>query len=290
MERWPNFFIVGAPKAGTTSLYNYLNDVPGIFMSPVKEPRYFINDQLEASKFRRIEVRDKSEYLKLFDKATNEKAIGEATTGYLRCVECPKRIHDQIPNARIIISLRDPVTRTFSHYLMQKCASIEKRTFHDMITETLAERENGIHKYNMCLDLGLYAEQVKRYLDVFRADKVLILIFEEFVKKPKATIKKVLEFLEIDEEPPDSVGQVHNPAGLSRIKGYQKIRRSKLMKKINKEIPSSMRIQIRDTLFFKKQKSEFPEEERSTLENYFREDVKQLQIILKQKMPWDWIE
>jgi len=185
MEIWPNFFIVGAPKAGTTSLYNYLNDVSGVFMSPIKEPRYFNSDRKEFRQYSRRKKYNKSEYLKLFKDVKNEKAIGEATPLYLRDPESAKRIHDQVPNAHIIILLRDPVKRAFSHYLMLSRMDIEKRTFGQMISETLAERENGIFIRRITLDNGLYTNQIKRYLEIFDEDKVMIIIFEEFIKQPK---------------------------------------------------------------------------------------------------------
>jgi len=72
MERWPNFFIVGAPKAGTTSLYEYLITIPGIYMSPIKEPHYFSTEPIPAESPRNP-IRDKKKYISLFENATNEK-------------------------------------------------------------------------------------------------------------------------------------------------------------------------------------------------------------------------
>lgn len=75
MEKWPNFFIVGAPRCGTTSLYEYLKQTPGIYMSTVKEPHYF-SQSIDPALLYRTPIRDKKKYLALFQKATNEKAIG----------------------------------------------------------------------------------------------------------------------------------------------------------------------------------------------------------------------
>jgi len=289
METWPNFFIVGAPKAGTTSLYNYLFEVSGVYMSSIKEPRYFNSNQEEV---RQPSLRkyNKSEYLRLFKDVKNEKAIGEATPAYLRDTESAKRIHDQVPNAHIIILLRDPIKRAFSHYLMSIRRGVEKRTFSQIISETLAKRENGIHSWNIFLDTGLYTNQIKRYLEIFDKDKVMIIIFEEFIKQPKKTVKKVLEFLGIDEEPPDSIGNVYNPAVVARIKWYNALRKNESLKKIGLKIPASIRHKVRLAIFYKKQNTSFPEEVRKTLEDFYGEDVKQLQILLGRKMPWDWIK
>ena len=109
---WPNFFIVGAAKAGTTSLYQYLKQIPGIYMSPVKEPHYFSRRVIPDDHHYRP-IRDKEKYLSLFKKVNNEKVVGEASPTYLRDPEAPRLIHQVSPNARILISLRDPIERPF---------------------------------------------------------------------------------------------------------------------------------------------------------------------------------
>ena len=108
LERWPNFFIVGAPKAGTSSLYAYLNEIPGIFMSPKKEPNYFSENTIPNDHPIKP-IRDKKKYLELFKGVKGEKIIGEASTSYLADPEAPKLIHEACPDAKILISLRDPV-------------------------------------------------------------------------------------------------------------------------------------------------------------------------------------
>src|SRR3989304_10189805 len=117
MERWPNLFIVGAPKSGTTSLHAYLDKIDDIFMSPIKEPNYF-SAQTVSIKHPVNPIRDKKKYLKLFQKGIHNKYIGEASPSYLADSEASKLIHQVSPNAKIIISLRDPIDRVFSHYLM----------------------------------------------------------------------------------------------------------------------------------------------------------------------------
>jgi len=130
-ERWPNFFIVGAPKAGTTSLHAYLNNIPGIYMSSVKEPKYFLASDSPKRYF--PPIRDKKKYLKLFEKAREEKIIGEASPQYLHDPQTPKLIHQIIPQAKILISLRDPIERLFSGYLMQIRNGRIKTTFSEEI-------------------------------------------------------------------------------------------------------------------------------------------------------------
>ena len=96
MKNWPNFFIVGVPKAGTTSLYEYLKDVPGIFLSDRKEPGYFSRSSVPANSIHRP-IRDKEEYLNLFEKVKDEKIVGEASPHYLTDVYACELIHQVSP-------------------------------------------------------------------------------------------------------------------------------------------------------------------------------------------------
>lgn len=120
----PNFFIVGAAKSGTTSLYHYLKQHPEIYMSPVKEPKYFLasinkfphNGPGDIEVDKKI-IRTWDEYLKLFSNASVEKCIGEASCGYLYyCELVAPSIKRISPEAKIIIVLRNPVERAFSAY------------------------------------------------------------------------------------------------------------------------------------------------------------------------------
>ena len=98
METWPNFFIVGAGKAGTSSLWIYLNQVPQVFMSPHKEPHFFSPTYLAPKIVQTF--RNKNDYLNLFQDVRNEKAIGEASINYLLDPTSPKLIHEKVPHAK----------------------------------------------------------------------------------------------------------------------------------------------------------------------------------------------
>src|SRR5262245_21444242 len=118
--QWPNFFIAGAPRCGTSSLHAYLQAIPGIFMSRIKEPNYFsravIGEQAPMVK----PIRDERQYLRLFDGAGGAQVIGEATPFYLEDPAAPALISQAVPHAKVIVSLRDPVERLYSHYLMMR--------------------------------------------------------------------------------------------------------------------------------------------------------------------------
>jgi len=132
MEKWPNFFIVGPTRAGTTSLWNYLKQVSGVYMSPVKEPAHF-NPNTNYTRFSTIPIRDKKKYLELFKDVKDETAIGEASPTYLADPQTPYLIHEVVPDARIIIILRDPVERAFSEYLLMYAIGVLKCSFSELI-------------------------------------------------------------------------------------------------------------------------------------------------------------
>ena len=145
MLKLPNFFLVGAPKAGTTSLYHYLDQHPQIYMSPIKEPHYFSTEIREKNcepELRRMMARDKAalreylagpmrqkrfggiverweDYLGLFDDAEDQPALGEASVCYLWSRTAPQEIAGRIPRARILVMLRDPADRAFSQYRLR---------------------------------------------------------------------------------------------------------------------------------------------------------------------------
>ena len=119
----PNFLILGAMKGGTTSLYGYLQPASGRVHVPVKEPHYFsgVTDPYLPT------VRSPEAYGRLFAGAGTAKAIGEASASYLWSRRAAERIARELPAARLIAVLRDPVVRAHSHYLMAVRNGLEKR-------------------------------------------------------------------------------------------------------------------------------------------------------------------
>ena len=115
-----DFFIVGAPKAGTTSLYHYLNEHPEISMSSQKEPDYFSDADIqnEGMYYGKNRIDTIKKYHSLFDDNSESKLKGEASVSYLFYKNVPQKIKAYNPDSKIIIMLRNPIERAFSHYLM----------------------------------------------------------------------------------------------------------------------------------------------------------------------------
>jgi hypothetical protein len=202
ISEWPNFLIVGAANSGTTSLYTWLNQHPEVLLPALKEPHYF--SQIRPSyeqRYMRTYVTQERAYLKLFRGGAGYRAVGEASPSYLFDAEAPLRIRSAVPHARIIVLLRDPVERAQSHYLMDVREGVQDRPFYEAIEEDWNRSRKGWGISHLYVELGLYADQVKRYLTTFGSDQVLILMFEELRRTSqngKSALAKVLRFLDVD--------------------------------------------------------------------------------------------
>jgi hypothetical protein len=198
-ETWPNFFLVGAAKAGTTSVYEYLSQCPDIFFPKIKEPHFFTGVRPASErKFYIDAVTKRAEYLRLFRKAGNRRVIGDASPSYLWHPEVPRRIHDVAPEASILIILRDPVERAYSHYLMDYREGVQHLPFYEALLEDINRAEKGWGVSWLYFELGLYARQIERYLAVFKPEQVKILLFDDLIRDIRGTLKEVVQFLKLD--------------------------------------------------------------------------------------------
>ena len=195
----PNFFIVGAVKSGTTSLHNYLALHPQIFMSPIKEPHFFSEVQPKKNQKKIVStISNIKDYLKLFECASSEKMVGESSPSYLSEIGTAEKIKKCIPHAKIIIMLRNPIERAYSHYLMDVYMGNEKLSFIDALNNDMSLPEKGWGISHMYVELGMYFKQVENYLSVFGPSNVLVIIFEDFIKNTNKTLELVRNFLELD--------------------------------------------------------------------------------------------
>jgi len=284
-EVWPNFFIVGTGKAGTTSLYEYLSKVPEIYMSPKKEPRYF-SVSIEDPPI--IPVREKQEYLDLFHNVVEEKIIGEASPSYICDPEAPKLIHKVSPKARILISLRDPVQRAYSAYFQQKrMGRTNSESFHQVL-EKFMNNKKVRPLINRIFSNGLYYENIKRYLDIFGKDQVKIIFFEDLEKNTLTTMNEIVKYLGLNFVFENSDFEVHNPYVKSKNELITNTLRDHqgFTKILRKFIPSSTREKINKAMVVHEEKPKMDEKDRKTLIKFYTEDVIKVKKLLGKDLPW----
>jgi len=285
MEKWPNLFIVGVPRAGTTSIYEYLKGIPGIYMSPKKEPHYF-SVNINPDIFNPIPIREKTKYLELFSAVKNEKFIGEASTSYIYDPDSANLIYSQVVDAKIIISLRDPVERIFSHYLLDKRLGWLKNSFHDELRRSLDNYNNGERAY-LGLQIFKYSENVLKFLETFGKEQVKVVIFEEFVENSKKILQEILQFLGLDNSINKYENIVYNKSYGFKGPISKSILQSDKVKKISKIFPSSYRKMFRKKFLTQEHTmSKMNEEDRRMLIDFYKNDVIKLQNILHRMLPW----
>lgn len=205
--RKPDFFIVGAGKAGTTALYHYLSQHPDVFMPTIKEPHYFCSDyhlQHPGTVFSRFT--DEATYLTLFSDAGSKKRAGEASPTYLSSQVAAQNIYQFNPDAQIIMMLRSPIDTMYSAYHQFRFGQVEPLPTFEAAIAAQEDRRAGRQLPKnlrvspamlLYVDMVSYTAQIKRYFEYFPREQVHIIIFDDFKSDSAARFKEVLEFLEV---------------------------------------------------------------------------------------------
>lgn len=187
----PSFIIVGALKAGTTSIAEWLRSHPDVYLPELKEPRFFLYDKLNAehrAKSRAIfPIRSLGEYEALFRRTGGFKAVGEASPQYLHSEKALMRMLEVLPDVKVVISLRHPVKRAYSQYWMRVREGVESGSFAEAI----------VHRHQWT-EFSYYADAIERYIRGFGRGRVCIMVFEDLVSAPEMPLMQLCTFLGID--------------------------------------------------------------------------------------------
>ena len=306
----PDFFIVGAAKSGTTSLYHYLNQHPEIYLSPIKEPNFFSSDikieNLRQSVKNRIKaenidqffndgmkrtihrafIRDEHQYLQLFAPAAPGQLKGEASPSYLYSEVAAKAIFAFNEKAKIIIILREPSSRAYSHYKMDLKLGFTQDSFKLALEKDKNAIPKGWGSSSLYIELGQYYLQVKRYLDLFPKENVLILLQKDLYKKKEETLKTLFQFLQVKDDfvpiEPEFRNESVIPA--SRITSFLLKSDFIRVKARNFLGQSKLKKYILNLLY---KKSEFNNEDELVLQeikNQLKEDVMQLSKLINRNL------
>jgi hypothetical protein len=196
----PDFFIVGAPRSGTTAMYEYLRRHPQVFMPEHKEPQYFGADLTHLH-----DALTEEDYLRLFTPARPEQRVGEATTWYLYSSTAATEIRAFAPQAQIVIMLRNPVDMMYSLFGELSYYRGEVYDF-ERALEVEPDRREGrllgvirrpeVHFYRAA---ATFSPQVARYFEAFGRERVAVILFDDFVRDPARAYRDLLRFLGVDE-------------------------------------------------------------------------------------------
>jgi hypothetical protein len=285
-SRLPNFFVVGAPKAGTTALYAYLDQHPRVYMSPLKEPCYFAPEQSQPNTYSSWDG-----YLTLYRGVREETAIGEATACYLWSRAAAQNIAACIPHARIIISLRNPVDRAFSQYLERLTMGATRKSFREEIESSLRCSHDGKVDYLWpFLEVGRYHEQVLRYFRVFPRAQVYILFYDDLVRAPGRMVARLYEFLGVDPSFLPDVSQRHNEPQVPKLVGATYLlKKSGAWRYLRSLVPQPLGPRLRSLVFQSRVALRMDPADRAFLVEYYRDDVRALASLLHRDLT-SWLE
>lgn len=289
----PNFLILGAAKAGTTSLHHYLGQHPDVFMSLLKEPKYFalkdepLNFQGPSQFINHSSVNTFSAYCELFDAVQNEMAIGETSPLYLYSEKAADGIRETLPDAKLIVILRNPVDRAFSSYTHLLREGFESLSFEQALEaepQRIRDRWAPLWYYTA---KGFYGQQLQRYYDRFPREQLSVYLFEELCADPMAVVQDMFAYIGVDSSfQPDltkkNVSGVPKNATLQRLLTRDNPLKSIVKLLLPRQFRKNLSSQIQ-----RKNLSEKPvmkPETRAQLLDLYRDDVLKLQILINRDL------
>jgi hypothetical protein len=312
----PNCFVIGAPRSGTTSLYEYLNAHPDVYMSPVKEPDFFSYPTLDAvhrpvpgSTPTSEEVARRSaalqadldRYVALFDGANGEKIRGEASAIYLGHPTSAEHIRRYVPDAKLIAILRDPAERIHSHYVHAKriyaeagrTARVGRDGGRPLEEEFAAvvDRAYGDGCSNpattdpeVWLRTGFYFQHLTRFRALFPEKQLCVFLYEDLVRDTNGLMTDIFRFLEVDASFTLPTTAAFNASVVPRNRGLFRLvtTQNPVMRFARSVSPTLIRAVAMRTRnrVLASGKPDLDPELRRKLVSIYREDVKQLQELL----------
>lgn len=286
-----NFFVVGGQKCGTTSLYHYLSRHPQIFLPIQKETEFFYRDDYYSMGIKW--------YMQTyFAKSKAGQILGEVCPQYMFSNNTPELIHKEIPHSKIIMLLRDPVDRAFSHYRMSHRRNRENRSFSKVISDDITASKNGNPPNNPdkgYLHFGEYGRIYSQYLNFFPAHAISVVFSDDLLNNRLETLNNILVFLGVDPMLFKShMLNEYNVGGTRRFsKINAKLRSSELLKKLLRIVLGESRYSQLwywyETEFTVKQNrsNNMAQIDEELLTSYFSPDIKKLEFFLGKTVPWE---
>jgi hypothetical protein len=289
----PTFLIIGAAKSGSTSLYHALRQHPQVYMSPIKEPRFFALEGEANPVFRRpngkafpwLTVTDARAYSRLFEAGDKAKALGEASTLYLYSEKAPERIRHYIPNAKLIVVLRNPVERAYSHFcFFVKDGHEPLRDFRRVISPDEIRFRESLGLLWHYIGMGFYFEQLSRYYRLFPPEQIKIFLYEDWKTQPVDLLQDVFRFIGVNDAVVPQLTEAYNASGIPKIKALQRliVEQNYVRSALRVVLPANVRREIHSRVrgFNLSKPEPLDRETRNMLIEIYRDDVNRLQELI----------
>lgn len=268
--RTPDFILIGANKAGTTSLHDYLQQHPNVYMIAPKG-----NDLLSRKRYPTLA--DATEYLEQLKDAPTYCKAGEASSIYLHSKGLADNIYALFPRVKIIAILRNPIERAYSAVFFARALS----------EKDVALIDDWMLRSHEILRVGLYYEQVKGYVSTFPPDSVKIMLFDDLMNDTTLFVRKIYEFIGVDSTFVPETHRRHHVGTWYVGNSYRAVlrfgeKRSPGIRTVRSWIPSRVRTWIRHGLIARSTNPipPMPQQLKARLRDYYREDIAKLQHLL----------
>lgn len=295
----PNYLVIGAAKAGTTSLRTYLDQHPEIFVTARGEPSFFAHEGETVAftgpgdaDWAKAFVTDLESYRNLFAGAEGAKAVGEISPRYLYFEKAPERIARHVPEARLIAILRHPVDRAYSHFLMNRSRGCEPAaTLPEAIDKEAERAAQGWGWDWRYVGAGLYHAQMERYYARFPKERIKVFLYDD-LKDQDAFFAELFAFLGVDPAFRPDTEVRHRKASLPKSYALQHLTKNpNAVKTVLKQlVPQSSRTRLKKwaTSWNATAPERLaPEVRRDLFARYFAEDCRRLEPLIGRSLdPW----
>lgn len=293
----PNFLMIGAMKAGTTSLYYYVRQHPDVYLNPTRKETQFFAYKGITPNFRgpgddavnHYIITELETYRQQFAGAANQLAIGEIGTVYLYERGTAARIQHYLPRVKLVAVLRNPIERAYSNFLHMAREELEPcGTFSDALAQEAERMRANWSAHWHYKQVGFYAAQLREYLQFFPRDQMRIYLYDDLAADPRAVLCDLFQFLEIDDTFAPNVSLKHNVSGapvshtLHNLLGTD----NRVRRTMRYLIPKQYRLNIRTQLQNRNLRPPpaLDAATRAELIEMYRDDILQLQDLLQRDL------
>jgi hypothetical protein len=299
--RLPNFFLAGVAKSGTTALHAYLSQHPQVFMSPIKEPWFFgtadllappygaealsalqsdrawLQDYLEGPQEPGVwrYVMEWDDYVRLFRDVGDEPVVGDASTGYFWLPSAAGAIRNTLPDARFAFMLRDPADRLFTLYLLTlwREPQISFRAWFHSVLE-------APHLFPSIVGAGRYATHLERWGEIWPRERMRIYLYDDYRADPRAVLRDLLAFLEVQPDYPIDVSRRHNETTVPRFRHLHALRHRLFAGPAPQWIPEAARRVLRRLYRRRRDEMAMDPADRRMVVDYYRDEIERTAALI----------